>query len=104
MGKVLTENNKTVVKIYSVYSKFALSNRIFSIVFEAIFIVFCFIMLFLSGNSINIKDILIVIAIGLIFAVFDFAVFKEVKNKETDLEIMRNEIIKRVEAIKRWDD
>lgn len=61
-------------------------------------------MLFLSGNPITIKFILIIIAIGLIFAVFNFATFKEVKNKDTDLEIMKNEIIKRVEAINRWDD
>lgn len=60
MGKVLNENNKTVVKIYSVYSRAAISNLIFEIVFEAIFIAFCFIMLFLSGNPITIKFILII--------------------------------------------
>ncbi|HIZ17407.1 MAG TPA: hypothetical protein H9675_07590 [Firmicutes bacterium] len=103
-GKVLTENGKTVVKIYSFYSRAFLSNRIFGILLNVVFIVFLFAILFLSGNPITVKDILIIIALGLIFSVFDFAIFKELKNKETDLEIMKNEIIKRVNAIKRWDD
>ena len=81
-----------------------MSNRIFGILLNVVFIVFLFAILFLSGNPITVKDILIIIALGLIFSVFDFAIFKELKNKETDLEIMKNEIIKRVNAIKRWDD
>lgn len=38
MGKVLNENNKTVVKIYSVYSRAAISNLIFEIVIEWLFL------------------------------------------------------------------
>ncbi len=104
IGKVLVENDKTIVKVYSIYSRFDLLSRFFAVAVYLITSLLYFIIKLKSGNPISDKNIFFALALGAFIAVISLSSTKEIHNNTSDLEIMKNEIIKRVEAIKRWED
>lgn len=102
-GEVVEENEKTKVKIYSVHDKSTVIFRHCTIAIHLIvFAVYLFFVF--SSQNISIKEIFGIFLFILLLLPINLLTVKEKQNKNTDLEIMKNEIIKRVEAIKRWDE
>lgn len=103
-GKVIRDDEKTKVAIYTVHDRTVIYSRYFSIIFDFLYLIFTVIMLFLYKAAI--KEIILMFLAVVTLSIFPivFSSRLEQKYKEKDIEIMKNEIIKRVEAIKRWDD
>lgn len=102
-AEVVEENQKTKVEIYSVHDKSTVFFRHFTIALHLI--VFAVYLLFIfSDKNILIKELLGIFLFILMLLPINLLTVKEKQNKNADLEIMKNEIIKRVEAIKRWDE
>lgn len=103
-GRVVKQNEKTLVKIYSMKSRVEKVDRWISIILGIAFIIF--------GTIQAIKEqSLFTIETGGLLLLWIFSIATTVhntrhseKNKEFDLEVMKNEVIERVEAIKRWDE
>lgn len=104
VGEVLSEKNKTVVKIYSIYRKDEWIFRILAILIYLVTIMLYFLIKLKSGSTISAADIFGVLLLGVIMTIFVFSSTKELEHRDTDLALMRDEVVKRVEAIKRWDD
>lgn len=103
-GEVLPANHKTFVKIYSVYSRLDIFWMIF---LTAVFIIFaaCYIWF---GDVLNdfliIKACLIAVILGGVpIGAVAYTVKRVLSNKNEILELMKNEIKRRVENVKRWD-
>lgn len=104
VGKVVSENGKTKVKIQTLHDRSTVIYRIITAVSYLILITIYIAFLFFNNSPITIRELIpIPIFIFLFFNVF-FHSNKETKNKAADIEIMKQEIINRVEAVKRWND
>ncbi len=104
VGQVITEDNKTKVKIYSVHNRGYIVASIITIILNVLFVPLYILAISTSYYTPSKKDILI--AILLILApVYSMHLISEEKgNKYHNLEIMKNEIIKRVKAVDKWYD
>lgn len=102
-GRVVSENGKTLVKIYSVYDK---TNLPFIIIMIAIYLIFA-IGYFASKITANIpiekSDILtaLLLAAGILLIIFRTA--NGEKHKNYNLDVMKTEAFRRVEAVRLWD-
>lgn len=103
-GEVTEENGRTAVKIYSVREKANVAYRYFSIILDAVFLAVYFIIKAVIKAPLSYVD-MAVVAVAVLFSVaLGRSTANESSNGPADLEIMKNEVIKRVEAIKRWDE
>lgn len=105
VGKVLEENGKTVINIYSIRNtKGYLVYRFISLVISLLLFGLLFFISFKQGSRIKFNTALTAIALIISFIVFIFSLGSRVKPRDPDTEKMVLEITRRVEAIKRWDD
>ncbi len=103
-GRVLEQDGKTLVKIYSLKSRMEFFDRWFTIILGIIFIIAIAIIAIIT-KQIFTKETLILLAVYAFSAFFTaYNMRHRKKNKDFDIKVMKNEIIERVEAIKRWDD
>ena len=102
-GRVVIENGKTLVKIYSIYSRSEKAFRYITIgmcllVVASFFISF----LFLEEPKSKI-DILSKLILAALIPAAAFRLKKQAKNHQKDLEVMKDEAVRRAEAINFWD-
>ena len=103
-GEVREENGETVVKIYSQRRKIEIFDRYFTICLYFVTAFAYFLIKILWNIPIEKTDF---IAVGLLLFLSVWITVlskKEKHNKTNDIEIMINKVVKRVEAIARWDD
>ncbi len=102
-GEVVEENGKTIIKIYSVHEK---TNVVFRFITLA-FILLCIIgiiLLYFYADILLAKELFASIAtFAVVLIIFLYKGKNEVKNKNVDFDIMKQEVINRVEAVKNWD-
>lgn len=108
-GKVLTENRKTVIKIYAAYSRQRPIYRLMGTFAIATVCILFILALWLSGilsERISLSgDILLATMYMLIFAMLEYACLLGTKEVATNnLDFQREEVRKRVEAVNRWDE
>lgn len=104
IGEVISEEGKTKVIIYSLYSRI---NFILSIIAAVLFLpsILIHVLFAYTADAAPSAKTLYAIAFGIVSIVlFPWNRTKQIKNKNSDLEIMKNEIIKRVKAVDKWDD
>ena len=102
-GEVTEENGQTAVKIYSVYEKYNL--------FMFYCLIVCSIFYTVFAVSVYFKDsrfALIGLILGVVFYMLTIRCYKnrnleEHKSRDINYDVMKNEVITRVEAIKNWD-
>ena len=103
-AEVIDDNGKTKVKIQTLHDRSTVTFRIISVVFYLILISVYIVFLFFNNSPVTIRELIpIPIFIFLLINIF-FHTNKENKNKTDDIDIMKAEIINRVEAVKRWND
>jgi len=103
-AQVEEENGKTVVNIYSVYDKTEKPLRYFAIAIYVLIILGYIASVFVFGLPLTFKTVLTMVLAGFFIFWLAFSTSKEKGSKTKDIDIMVNEIVKRVEAIKRWDE
>ena len=103
-GRVVEQNGKTFVKIYSMKNNVEKFHRLITIILGIALIIF------VTVQAIKEKS-LFTIETGGLLALWIFSIASGIhttrlakKNKEFNFEVYKNEIIERVEAIKRWDE
>lgn len=103
VGEVAKHNEKTVVKMYSIYSRFtAVSKAIKTILLISLMPIY-FLVSYLQFGEITPKA-LYVFLLGLPFLFLDFNQDRnEVIHKTEDLEKMKQMVIKRADAVNNWD-
>ncbi len=104
VGEVTEGENKTKITIYSIYNRGYLLSDFIPFICIPTLIVFCLCTAFLSNYEFTTVQLY-----SMLFGIISLILLpgrrhKEKRNKTRDLEIMKNEIIKRVNAIERWDD
>lgn len=103
-GRVVEQNGKTLVKIYCLKSRYQKWDRIASIITGILLIVFITIQA-IKEHVIFQKETLVLLLVWIFSVASTIYNTKRLeKNKNFDFEVFKNEIIERVEAIKRWDD
>ena len=102
-GKVLSENGKTVVKLYSVYSRLNSVIRAIDIITTLLALIVFFVIKGATGQEIPMGDLLKLGGALFLAGVGTFVLTSEKRNKKSDLDIMKQEVINRVEAINHWD-
>ena len=101
-GEVLAQDNKTVVKVYSIHNRGEWLFRIIALILYFALLATCFIVqLNLGIVPQGISSILCFL--GALFIMLFVLSIKENRNKYNNLEVMKDEIIKRVEAINHWE-
>jgi len=103
-SQVEEENEKTVVNIYSVYNKSEKPFRYFSIAIYVLIILGYIASSFVFGLPLTVKAFFTMLLAGFFVFWLVFSTSKEKGAKTKDIDIMVDEIVKRVEAIKRWND
>ncbi len=103
-GYVFEQDGKTLVKIYLLRSGFAFFDRWFAVIYSALFITFICIYSLITKQLISKENIFVLVFYGLLTITTAQNTKRRQNNKDFDLGVMKNEIIERVEAIKRWDD
>lgn len=115
-GEVLQENGTTKVKTYYCRRKYQLLLRFTLYAFEFVItpIIFALLLFWIffpeiTRNEFTVGVFVIMCAYILLVNVFILSFLlkyrkSEEQNKELDYKIMKNEILKRVEAIKRWNE
>ncbi len=104
VGEVISEEGKTKVIIYSLYSRI---NFIFFIIAAVLFLpsILIYVLFAYTADAVPSAMTLYAITFGIASIVlFPWNHTRQIKNKNSDLEIMKNEIIKRVKAVDKWDD
>lgn len=102
-GKVCEQDGKTVVKFYSVKNR----ETAFVIIMYALLVILVgayFVAKTVSEYEIVPSDLLLIVPIVVLALTLFVPIKKAHKHKEADLEIMKQIVINRIEAIKRWDD
>lgn len=102
-GKVLEENGKTVVKIYSVHSNFNSLSFFGTMAVGLIVAVLCVLLFFTDASGELLTDLCVILGGLFCFCLILFFVLGGEYGR-TDLDQMKQEAIKRVEAIKRWGE
>lgn len=104
IGEVKEENGKTLVYIRCVYSAFNNHYELFALVGIMIPIIAAIILCIVKGITIT-GDLMFGAVAYLALAVVAFFTIKRSnKHRTGDLEKKRDAVIRRVEAIKRWND
>lgn len=103
-GEVKSEDGKTKVYIYTLYDRSARWSRYFGAVLYLLFMVAYILFICFRTEPLQLFDFIFIAVYSLFIARIFFHTNKEKLNKTNDIEIMKSEIIRRVEAIKRWDD
>lgn len=107
IGQVETEQDKTKVKIYSLYNRWYHIDQIFTAILFPLLVLSVgikFYSEYFIEYGFTSVPIFLVIYLLLCIYLFPSKIFKEKRNKTKDLEIMKNEIIKRVKAVDKWED
>ena len=100
---MFNENGKTKFDIYTVRDKTSVFFRYLFTSIYSIFLVVDFVVRYYNGDIFS-KETLIVIALYILLMVSTvYFTHKEKANKTNDIEVMKNEIFKRIDAIKYWD-
>ena len=102
-GEVLTENDKTVVRFYTVHRRFS------RVKFFVAAIVLALLMVLYAFVTIPSKSLFVPLAIGIVGAAVSTIIlsssFRKIeKNGVADIEKMKQEVLNRLEAAKRWED
>lgn len=103
IGQVTEENGKTKIKIYSLFNR---TNYILSAVAALLYLLvvaFYFITAYKAGIVPGTKDLYRLIFSVLAIFLYPLVYQKQERDKANDLYIMKQEIIKRVNAIDKWD-
>jgi hypothetical protein len=103
-GRVIEQNGKTLVKIYCLKSRYQKLDRTISVISVVLFIVFAIVRAILDQTILQDETLLLLFLWIFSVSITIHNTRRMENNKEKDLEIFKNEIIERVEAIKRWDD
>lgn len=101
-GKVVEASGKTLVKIYSVFDKWRFFFRYSMWSMFLVFAVIYAILRISGGLPFSQQDILFCAVYGVLLA-FGYFINRK-QNERSDLDLMKNQVIKRVENIKRWDE
>ena len=102
-GQVFTENGKTKVAICTVHDRTAVFLRWFEVLVLVLVVTFYLFIDFVTRMPALL--LLIELILGVIFLIAMLTHNNAMqKNKTADLEIMKSEVIRRVEAVKRWDE
>ncbi len=104
VGKVLSENNKTVVKICSIESRAMMFSFAVSIALTVIMLVLSLVVILSFGLKTAALAVVAVVALCVADIIIALSYFNQIKNKDADLALMKNEVVKRVKAIEHWDD
>ena len=103
-GKVVSENGKTLVKIYSVKSRETMFWRWLSIITFLLLIPGVFLLKSHLSQPITARD-LAILCLPLAWVLYClFFIKKEEQHKQNDLDIMKEAAIQRVEAVIHWND
>ena len=103
VGEVTEHNGKTVVKMYSIYSRFTAVSKAIKSILLVSFLAIYFLVSFLQFGEITPKALYVVL-LGVPFFFFCFNQDRnEVIYKTEDLEKMKQMVIKRVKAVNNWD-
>ena len=99
-GEVLVEDGKTVVKVYSINARYrVIFHSLIAVLLTLLFIA-SFSLFILNRSILRLLKTLCVF----IFAAVDiWGVISEVRRIGVNLDLMKDEIIKRVEAINHWE-
>lgn len=103
-GKVITEDGTTKVKIQTLHNRSTVIMRIIDIISDFLVLGIYVLFLILKNPPLTIRDLIPIPIIAINTLRIFFHTNKEKNNKTTDIAIMKQEIINRVEAVKRWDD
>lgn len=103
-GQVLPENNKTVIKIYSVKNRIMFFVAILEIALLTIYAASNIFMIFLAGLQALAPAVLSFIISAVIDIIIARVYYNQIVNRKEDLEVMKKELIKRVEAIEHWEE
>lgn len=102
-GKVANENGKTLIKIYSVYSRSAKAFEYMSFGLCVAVIGYTLVSWLALGETISKADIFSKLVLAVLMVSVAFRVRKLTKNHKKDLAVMRDEAVRRAEAINSWD-
>lgn len=102
-GKVLSENGKTVVKLYSVYNRLNSALRLIDLVTTFLVLALVFVIKGFTRVESPPGDLLKLVGALILAGVSTFIFTSEKRNKYSDLELMKQEVINRVKAVDRWD-
>lgn len=103
-GELIARGNKTDAKIYSLQSKDAKAAKWILAVFGLICLVVCNVGLAHFENAPLSTHIYISLACLISPAIGFFFDHKEEQYVPADLEIMKTDILRRLDAVKRWDE
>ena len=105
-GEVVSENGKTKIKLYYVYSRAQMIARSLLLLF--FIVAFIPLAIFYTVIRLNALPGLMIITILILFIVGVILhisyIENETKNKSINLQLMKREAMRRIEDIKRWDD
>lgn len=104
-GKVVEENGKTKLKIYSVYNKYCRFYDVFVYGIGVISVFGIVIGLLMSGEvfKIDVEFYKFLLLIPLLIAFIVNSVQEE-KSSPHSIEKMKQEVLNRIEAVERWDE
>lgn len=103
-GRVLEQDGKTVVKIYSLKSRTEKFDFWYKTIVSALFTIAIVVNAIITKQLFTEATAFLLATWFLLIATAVSGMLRREKNKEFDIEVMKNEIIERVEAIKRWDE
>ena len=103
-GRVEEQDGETVVKIYSLKSNFEKYHRWFEIILNVVVICAMTVISIKMRTPFTTQNGVLLVLWALSTAITIHNTRQSEKHKDYNLNVMKNEIIERVEAIKRWDE
>lgn len=109
-GQVVAEDGKTKIKIYSVYSRAVMAFRciipLLCLLAMAVYLLIGRWPLFSTPLDIKMFGFFLLLVLMFVATVAwcCWLTLTEKKNKDADFERMKDEVAKRVEAVRRWDE
>lgn len=104
VGEVVSENEKTVVKMYGVRQRGTKFWAWVELLMYAVFVIGYITVKLLYDIPFALQDGLVILFLGGISGMVFYRLHREVKNLDADFGIMKQEIINRVDAVNRWDE
>ncbi len=93
-GKVFAQNGKTYIRFFEVYEPLWTVMWIVLILLALPFVLACYLFELLTGN---IQELMLDIA-------GDYRVIRSVRSREEALSVLREDMLRQIEAIRRWDE
>ena len=93
-GKVFAQNGKTYIRFFEVYEPLWTVLWIILILLLLPFVLACYLYELLTGN---IQELMLDI-------VWDYRVIRSVRGRKEALSVLREDMIRQIEAIRRWDE